>query len=58
MIVKERVILASRNRINVAATFSRKSVEQWMTPWMGYIFVWDKKFATEHFLPLLEAILI
>ncbi len=25
-----------------------------MTPWMGYIFVWDKKFATEHFLPLLD----
>jgi hypothetical protein len=25
-----------------------------MTPWMSYIFVWDKQFATEHFLPLLD----
>jgi hypothetical protein len=25
-----------------------------ITPWMSYIFVWDKKFATEHFLPLLD----
>ena len=25
-----------------------------MTPWMGYIFAWDKQFAIEHFLPLLD----
>jgi hypothetical protein len=25
-----------------------------ITPWMSYIFVWDKQFATEHFLPLLD----
>lgn len=25
-----------------------------MTPWTAYIFVWDKQFATEYFLPLLD----
>lgn len=25
-----------------------------MTPWMGYIFAWDKAFAVENFLPLLD----
>jgi len=25
-----------------------------MTPWMGYIFVWDKQFAVQNFLPLLD----
>ena len=25
-----------------------------MTPWMGYIFFWDKAFAVENFLPLLD----
>ena len=25
-----------------------------MTPWMGYIFAWDKEFAVESFLPLLD----
>lgn len=25
-----------------------------MTPWVGYIFAWDKQFAIEHFLPLLD----
>ena len=25
-----------------------------MTPWMGYIFAWDKRFAVDNFLPLLD----
>ena len=44
---KMKEALLGTSRVKVYARIA-------MTPLMGYIFVWDKKFATEHFLPLLD----
>jgi SIR2-like protein len=39
--------LSGTNRAKVYARIA-------MTPWLGYVFVWDREFATSHFLPLLD----
>jgi hypothetical protein len=44
---KMREAIQGTNRIKVYARIA-------MTPWMSHIFVWDKRFATENFLPLLD----
>ena len=44
---KMQAALNGTSRVKVYARIA-------MTPWMGYIFSWDKKFAVEKFLPLLD----
>ena len=39
--------LGGTNRVRVYARIA-------LTPWMGYIFAWDREFAVSHFLPLLD----
>ena len=39
--------LTGKNRVKVYARIA-------LTPWLGYVFVWDREFATMHFLPLLD----
>ncbi len=45
--VRMREALSGVSRVKVYARIA-------MTPWMDYIFVWDRRFAEENFLPLLD----
>jgi hypothetical protein len=46
----KRRIVAAINGTSRVAVYARIS----MTPWLGYLYVWDQKFAKRHLLPLLD----